>query len=70
MMAWSRTKLAKELKQAGWAKRDGNATSFTSPDGEREFYFDQYRADTGILWRYFAEREQLPGETFRTFNGL
>lgn len=60
-MAWTRTQLTKQLRQAGWVYDKGATALYRSPNGTY-FQLDAYHMTKGILWKWYAEREQLPKE--------
>ncbi len=60
-MAWTRTQLTKQLRQAGWVSGKGATATYCSPNGTY-LHLDAYHMTKGILWKWYAEREQLPKE--------
>lgn len=57
---WTERELLAALKAAGWKRVRGSpARTYVSPDGVL-FQMDEYRQETGVLWRYYAARRTLP----------
>ena len=51
------------LKKAGWQRMTGSpAAAYTSPDNAAVYFqLDRYSVKYGgLLWRYYAERRELP----------
>ncbi len=60
-MSWTRTQLTKQLRQAGWVSGKGAAAVYRSPNGTC-LQLDAYHQEKGILWRWYASREEIPKE--------
>lgn len=56
---WTKHEFLAELRAAGWRRISDAARIYQSPAGAR-FHLDEYHADVGILWRFYAERRELP----------
>lgn len=64
MKPWTRRQFQTELRRAGWKRIPGPAAAYKSPDDDTLYFqMDQYRAGVGILWEYFACRNELPATT-------
>lgn len=56
---WTERELTAALRAAGWRRIAGPARAYRSPDGV-VFHLDQYDAETGVQWRRYAARRELP----------
>ena len=56
---WTERELMAALRAAGWRRVRGPARVYRSPDWV-EFDLDEYRQETGVAWRYWAGRRELP----------
>lgn len=56
---WTEMELIAALRAAGWRRVRGPARIYESPDHVL-FHLDEYRAETGLLWRHYAARRELP----------
>ena len=58
-MAWTRNELTKQMRAAGWTRMPGPGGVYTHPNGGR-VNLDGYVAEMGLVWRFYAEREEVP----------
>lgn len=56
---WTAKEFLAALRAAGWKRVRGPARIYRSPDLV-EFHLDEYDAERGVLWRYYAARRELP----------
>ena len=57
---WTEKEFLVALRAAGWRRMRGQpARVYVSPDLVT-FQMDEYRAEIGVLWRWYAARRELP----------
>ena len=56
---WTERELMAALRAAGRKRISGPSRIYVSPGGVR-FHLDRYHADTGVVWRHYAARRELP----------
>ena len=56
---WTEREFLAALRAAGWRRVKGPARIYRSPDWV-EFHLDECHAETGVRWRYYAARRELP----------
>jgi len=62
---WTKRQFNIEMSNAGWVRESANASSgeyWTHPDSGHEikFYPLQFRRGFGVMWKYYANRQQTP----------
>ena len=56
---WTEKEFIAALRANGWRRVKGPARIYRSRD-EVEFHLDEYQAEKGVLWRWYAARRELP----------
>lgn len=56
---WTEMEFIAALRAAGWKRVRGPARIYRSPDYV-EFHLDECHAETGVRWRWYAARRELP----------
>lgn len=56
---WTEREFLAALRAAGWKRMRGPARVYVSPN-HVHFNLDECRAETGVLWRQYAARRELP----------
>jgi hypothetical protein len=56
---WTEMEFIAALRGAGWRRVRGPARIYESPDHVL-FHLDEYQAGTGVAWRWYAGRRELP----------
>lgn len=56
---WTEREFLAQLRAAGWKRVKGPARIYHSPE-HVAFHLDEFHAETGVRWRFYAARRELP----------